>query len=106
MLRVTYTIGTQYRWNGKPIWKDTRDTWIHQALKRIALTFGGYTANAGRGGWINSQEELIEEECLTIVVLTDLGHKPEFETTAVYLGEQFGQDCVVMTIDETEVKFI
>ena len=104
MKRITFTIGTEKRWNGKPIFRDVAKTWSRQACLSVARIFGGYTATEATGGWVDENGKLIEERSLVIVGDDLSGHVTEetINGLAAHLRDLFGQECVLVSVVETK----
>jgi len=103
MKQITYTIGTEKRWNGKPIFADVARTWKRQACTSVAKVYGAYTTWDTSGGWPDADGNLIEERGF-IVTAVDL--KGYDDLVAINLGahlrDRFGQTCVPPTIQNMD----
>lgn len=101
MKRITFTIGTEKRWNGKSIFRDAAETWKRQACLSVAKVYGGYTATEAKGGWVNGAGELVEETTLVITAVNPAGLPDDTAVTlAEHLRDLFGQEAVLLTIEE------
>ena len=106
MNKVTYICGTGKNKDGFALLYSWVAMKLAEVQLRAARVFGGYTLLASEGGWVNSKDELVTEEGITFVVITD---KPYLvcKSFAEELRDTFDQDSVVMVIErDVEVEFV
>jgi hypothetical protein len=84
-------------------------TKLHGHLqKRLATTFGGFTATEGDGGWIDDAGKLITERVRVYVVANqgDEGEAAKLRNIARWLAKESGEDCIYIRYADGEVELM
>ena len=78
--------------------------YIQPILKQIALMFGGYTLQSGRGGYITDNNTLIEED---VTIVTIIGERKALKAFTLSLANDVknkqSQESVLCYVDKTPI---
>lgn len=82
---------------------------IHAKLEyRLAQEFGGYTATVGKGGWVDDQGDLVQDDVIVYDV-AGVGSVAD-ENELMYIAQTFRnmaqQDCVYVRFFDGTVRLI
>lgn len=104
--RITFTCGTGFDCNGKPL-DDLTKTRAKKAVRTgLASGFGGYSETTGHGGWLDDSGSLVEEQNVTwVVIASSIEHA---ESTAGWIAGCFNQSAVMLQVETltTPARFI
>lgn len=79
---------------------------LHADLKAdLAATFGGYTATAAHGGWIDGGQ-LYEDHSFFYTIASRGDQKDKIREIAYKYGAKAGQICVLLMWRGGEVEFL
>jgi hypothetical protein len=81
----------------------------HDALARkLAGTFGGYTASDADGGWIDDTGKLVQERVRVYVIAMpcDEDNARQLKVMARLLAEQLQEDCIYCKTPDGVVHFV
>lgn len=102
--------GTQYK--GAviiPTDPDGSEHYINQVARNMAERFGGYSRYEGEGGWVDGDGNLIEEEHVRLEAVGDVTADftgEFFRKQARFVRDGLGEECVMVEIQETDMKLV
>ena len=82
--------------------RDDLDDWVsvEDALRVFSQWFGGATAIAAKGGWVDGQGDLVQEPVVLVYSFCDDAslafHRDDVEAYAKHLAHDLGQECVAV----------